>query len=249
MKNNFNAYYVFIFFLSKIPFNLFISVFSELIAQFFVVVSYFLPIKVIILLNSKSLPIYLASIFPKMSRNETILILTGFIFLFYGIGMLIDKYNRKLVLNSMNKLIGDRGINSKNKLIYKYIDNYFKFLSAFVLLIIIYIALLYLFPSVAFIFSLYLVLMYIISTLIELNEMDMNSFLKVGAGFGFMLVFIYEVVDILYIKTQEISLLVILLSVVIVRYLFTRGHYMLNKFIFVHKNMNKFYSRLTEVEK
>ena len=64
------------------------------------------------------------------------------------------------------------------------------------------------------------------------------------SGIGFMLVFIYEVIDILYLKTQDTTLLIILLSAVLARYIFMRGHYMINQLVFVHTNIGNFYKRL-----
>lgn len=244
MQQKENLVDVFLFFFKKIPYNLVASILTTLFAQFFLILSYFLPLKVIILLNMEDLPTYLTSTFSGYHKNEIILLLTFFIFIFYTISMIIEKYSEHLVLNSMRKILNqtDVEIIPSNKLIYKFIHSFFKFIATFFLLLSMYILFLFIFPTVAlFLLVCIIVIITIFIYFIKHDEKSYNTYFKMTSGVGFMLVFIYEVIDILYLHTQETTLLTILLSAVLARYIFMRGHYMINQLVFVHTNIDNFY--------
>jgi len=249
MKTNYKLYGILLYFFKEIPYNLFISIVSTLIAQVFLILAYFLPLKVIILLNMDTLPEYITLYLPGYKKNEIILILTFLILIFYGISTIIDKCNENLLFNSMKKFIGKKSssINPQNKLVYKFTNSFFKFISTFILLSLIHISLLYIFPEVALFITIYIFLTYYIFQYKDLNENKYNSFLKTASGIGFMLSFIYEVLHILYIDQEKSTLVIIVLTTVFARYIFVRGHYMMNQLIFVHSNIENFHKRIEKL--
>lgn len=240
---------IFRYFFKNIPFNLLISIFVSLLTQLFVILSYFLPIKVIILINGDSLPHYLTSIFPNFEKNEIILILTFLIFIFYGISILLEKYGDKLTLASMRILMHNPHIviRPNNKLIYKYINSFLKFISTLFFLTFMLLLLFYLFPAMAMVLVGYLLFIYLLFTYSHIHNKYYGTFFKLTSGIGFMFIFIYEIVDVLYLHTQETSLLIILLSAVFARYIFMRGYYMVNQLLFVYSNTQQFHKRINEL--
>lgn len=249
-EGTFNS--IFLFFFKKSPYNLGASIFTTLFAQFFLILSYFLPLKVIILLNMEKLPPYLTSIFKGFDKNEIILLLTFFIFLFYAISILVERYSDFLIMDSMEKILNQKKIEitPSNKLIYKFINSFFKFIATFFLLFFMFVLLLFIFRTVAlFLLLCCVILVTIFIYFIKHDTKSYNNYFKMTSGIGFMLVFIYEVIDILYLKTQETDLLVILVTAVLSRYIFMRGHYMINQLVFVSTNIKKFYQRVEDLTK
>ena len=247
MQEKYTLFSIFLFFVKKIPYNLFTFVFTALFAQFFLILSFFLPLKVIILLNMEKLPEYLTLFFTGYDKNEIILWLTFSIFIFYAISVIVERYSEYLILDSMEKILDQENVEivPSNKLIYKFIHSYFKLISTFFLLLFMYILFLFLFPAAAlFLLLCIIVIVTIFIYFIKHNVNSYNTYFKMASGIGFMMVFIYEVIDILYLKTQETSLLIILLSAVLARYIFMRGHYMINQLVFVHTNIENFHVRI-----
>ena len=147
-----------IFFFKNFPYIVIFTIVFSLLAQLFLISSYFLPIKVVILLSQEKIPDDLSAILFNIERNEIILIMTLLIFIVYGLYLLFDKFSILLTQYITERLFSTKkeSMEAKNKLVYKYVDSYFKFISTFTFLVFLFCVTLYFYSFVGIIILLYL---------------------------------------------------------------------------------------------
>jgi hypothetical protein len=235
-------------FLKKVPILLFFAVIVLLSSQVMLLMSYFLPIKVVLLLATPETPTFLSSIFFNLSREKIIMILTGGVFLAYGIYLLSDKASLAMINKIVKKLLEEQeNILTYNSHIHKFVETFVRVTATFFLVVSMYILIWYLYPLIGIIIFLYgsLICLIFLKWIMPF-PLKYNNFFKASTGLGFMLVFLIEIFDTLYLKTQSFSILTILVVLIVARYIFTRTIYLMNKLVFMYTASDTFYKKINE---
>jgi len=217
-----------------------LAIFTLMLSQVLLLVSYFLPIKVLVLLTRDNISDSLSSIFFNLGREEVILLLTVLVFIAYASYVLLEKYSNLLVKNIVVKLTGQK----ENKFVLKFIDNFIKVSATMNFVLLLYCIVLYLFPLIGIAMLIYAIIFYIVLHKVKINRQKYNDFFKLSSGLGFMLIFTLEMVSALYFKSENTSVTKIVIVLVLARYIFTRSISILNKLLYLYSSSNNFYEKI-----
>lgn len=242
----FKLYTLIIFFLRSDFLLTISSILVLIVSQLLLLVSYLLPIKIILLLAIDTIPVFLSDVFIGYSREEIILILSFSVFIIYGIHLILEKAISFIINRITKRILLNEEQTQDNKFNIKYIDNFFKFTSTLSFVAILFILLFYFLSPIAIALVVYLI---IVCNIFLIKKLEMNKvlhFFKFYFYLGFMLVFLLEVFYLLYINTEKVSIIVILLSIVSIRYIFSRGVFLVSKMVFLSSTMNLFCKQITK---
>lgn len=241
-----NFYILYRFFYKKLPFYTVFAAVILLMSQFMLLVSYFLPIKIILLLSSPTVPHIVSSLFPHVGREEIIMILTLCVFVVYGLHLGSEKYAANLIDQISCHLLGmpETARLNHTSFEFKFVDSYIKSLSTLSLMTVLYLLIIFLYQFIAIAMLAYIVIIFFILKIIKVGSHHLNSFFKLVSGLGFILVFVLEILDTLYLKSQEFSILNVLVILIVSRYIFMRSLYLANKLTFLHSNTESFYLKV-----
>jgi hypothetical protein len=222
------------------------SIFTLIISQILLLISYFLPIKILLLLSVEELPENFTNYFFGLTRENIILFLMLVVFLAYGLYIFIERRNDLIISKVILSLRDEDKCSSKQQtLVYKFINTFIKVQSTLVLFLLLYILIVYLFPFIGIIIFIYLLILLIIVLNGFVNKNKFYEFSKVSSGIGFILTFVLIVIDMLYFNENNRNLLSLLFVLVLSRYIFTRSIYLMNKMLFLHLTMDSFYKDLS----
>jgi hypothetical protein len=234
------------FFCRKIFFLTVISVFVLVLSQLFLLMAYLLPLKILILLSIENIPDFLSTIFYSFSREQIILILSFSVFIMYFTHLLLERIMVISVNKSLNILsVGNLSL-EKDSFLKKFIETFFRLISTLLLVFLLLIVLFYIFPTVAIALLFCLLIIAIIFFSGKIEKKKITKFSQTSFFMGFMVVFIYEVIYLLYYSTEGVSIITILVSIVIVRYIFLRGVFIINKLLILYRDLNIFYKKLED---
>lgn len=217
-----------------------LTVFSILIltfSQFFLIIAYLLPIKIIILLSMNSIPSILSTVFNGFTRETIILILAFFVFISYGVHLILEQLINRLIKRNFKLLAIESEKVIKDVILKRFLENFFRLMSTFLLIVLLFCSLIYLFPQIAGVLFAYLFVIMIIFFSRRIKKENVIKYFHVSFFLGFIIVFIYEVVFILYYSEKEISIITILVSIVIVRYIFLRGVFIVSKLLVLFRDL------------
>lgn len=232
------------FFCRKIFFLTFISIFVLILSQLFLLMAYLLPLKILILLSIENIPDFLNTIFYSFSREQIILILSFSVFIMYFTHLLLEKVMVISINKSLNILsVGNLSL-EKDSFLKKFIETFFRLISTLLLVFLLLWVLFYIFPVIAITVLFCLLIIAIIFFSGKIEKKKITKFSQISFFIGFIIVFIYEVIYLLYYNTESVSIIIILASIVIVRYIFLRGVFIVSKLLILYRDLNTFYKKL-----
>ena len=222
------------------------SIFILIISQILLLISYFLPIKVLLLLAVDKIPENFANYFFGLEREEIILLLMLIIFLAFSLHVVTERIN-DFIINKiiLNLTYGNKKFTREQTLVYKYVNTFVKVQSTLVLFLLLYMIIIYLFPLIGISIFIYLSILLIIVLNSFVKKDKFFKFSKISSGIGFILTFVLIVIDMLYFSENNKNFLSILFVLVLSRYIFTRSIYLMNKMLFLHLTMDSFYKTLS----
>jgi hypothetical protein len=156
----------------------------------------------------------------------------------------LEKIMATLVNKSLKTLSIDNLNFEKDSFLKKFIETFFRLIATLLLIFLLLIVLSYIFPmvAIALLFCLLIIAIIFFSGKIEKNKI--TKFSHISFFIGFIVVFIYEVIYLLYYNTETVSIITILVSIVIVRYIFLRGVFIVSKLLILYRDLNAFYKKL-----
>lgn len=233
-------YYILSFFLRNIFGLTIFAVVVLTLSQLFLIISYLLPIKIILLLSVETIPDFLRIIFNELKRDHIILILSFSVFASYGMHLIFEKMILNVISRSLKVIVLEKKNPKQVKILFRFLESFFRLMSTFTLVFLLYCTLVYLFPIIAISLLLYLLIVIIIFPLIKIEKEKLLHFFKTSFFLGFMIIFLFEIIYLLYFYNGELSIFVILISMIIVRYIFLRGVFIVNKLLVLHRGLNTF---------
>jgi hypothetical protein len=237
-------FYQVILFVTKRIF--FVTVFSVLLltlSQLFLIMAYLLPIKILILLSIENIPDILNTIFYGLEREPIILILSFLVFVMYCLHLVLEKVITIVIEKNFRFLLNDNIVAIRDIFVKRFLENFLRLLATVSLVFLLFCILLYIFPIIAVALLVYLFIVIGISFAIKIQKEQVIKFFHISFFLGFIVIFIYEVIYLLYYNTEEVSIITILISIVVVRYIFLRGVFIINKLLIVYKDLNTFYKK------
>ncbi|WP_208854108.1 DUF308 domain-containing protein [Thioalkalivibrio sp. ALJ1] len=185
-------------------------VFFTLVSQLSMLLAFFLPLKVIILLGSDGIPRYFPPAFEQFDRNALIVWLSIATVAFYALYLLAERIvefggewgSRSLLARSRKMVLFEY----QDELAARAYKRHAEVIAGAVFLLLAVAVLFWLYPGVAFLVTGYLLIVttVLISVLVVSTgfrsrfRQKMNGWLSILSGTGFMLAFAYLVIDFLY---------------------------------------------------
>lgn len=201
--------------------------------QLLLLTSFFLPLKILMLLSSQHLHFQLFD----LSRETIIMLLVLLEVVIFCIYLIFDNLIQKfkIVLCKYRDLFDE-----KNTLLNRYIDTFIRAYSTIFLIIILTFLVLVLYKLAGYFMLLYFVAGYFIIHKVKFSKKKYPKFFKAYSGIGFLLIFLVEIYDFLYFNYESITITTLLLILIIARYVFTRLQSILNQLVFLYSIYDKF---------
>jgi len=226
----------------------FFSVVLLTLSQLFLIMAYLLPIKILILLSIEEVPEILTVISYGLKRESIILFLSFLVLIMYCIHLVLEKVIHLLIEKSFRVLSDGDNKSIKDVFLKRFLENFFRLMATFLLVFLLFCILVYIFPIIAITLFIYLLLIAMIFFSLRIPKEKVIKFFHISFFLGFIIIFIYEVIYLLYYDTDKLSIIIILVSIVIVRYIFLRGVFIVSKVLVVFRDLNVFYKKLKSYE-
>ncbi len=218
-------------------------------AQALLIITFLLPIKILILLGSESMPAYLPQALKALSKPWLIIGLSVLTALFYGLYLISEivasRYSRTGAYHLMSHCRKTTSLNNQRPLAVLAFSRLTRGLSAATFVTIAVIVLLYIYPAL-----LTIALFYIIGAtaliIVLYNRKDRirsivrrhhNTLLNTLSSVGFLGTFAFMVMDFLYMKPAPIY--IALISLVLVRQSLSRLKSMIEDAIYLKSHQQK----------
>lgn len=206
-----------------VPAHTIVGVAATVLSQLALLIAFFLPLKVILLLGSDRIPRYFPEAFISFDRNWLIVALSSAALVFYFFHLLAERIsilvtsvgankllarNRKMVMFDKQDLIASRAY-----------QRYSQALASLVFVFIFLPLLWWLNPALGLVFSCYVVLV-ILSVFIACGisvrlyrffTNKFNEFCAIMAGLGFLLCFVFMVMEFLWFESRSVLVSVVCL--------------------------------------
>ncbi len=197
-----------------------------LVSQLSMLLAFFLPLKVIILLGSDGIPRYFPPAFEQFDRDALIVWLSIATVAFYALYLVAERIvefggergSRALLARSRKMVLFE----NQDELAARAYKRHAEVIAGAVFLLLAVVVLFWLYPGVAFLVSGYLLLVTaVLVSVLATNtgfrsrfQENLNGWLSVLSGTGFMLAFAYLVIDFLYLDPPGLipAIIALLLS-------------------------------------
>ena len=201
-------------------------VFFTLVSQLSMLLAFFLPLKVLILLGSDRIPRYFPPAFEQFDRDALIVWLSAATVAFYVLYLVAervitfgaDRGARTLLARSRKMVLFE----NQDEIAARAYKNHSEVIAGAVFLILVMIVLVWLYPSVAWLVGSFVTLVgvsllttqAVSSGFRTAMQENLTAWLSVFAGVGFMLAFAYLVIDFLYLDPPGLipAIIALLLS-------------------------------------
>ena len=123
----------------------------------------------------------------------------------------------------------------------KYLDSFIKLLSNSFLIFLLFLIIVFIYPFIGVVIFLYFMLLFLYFLSIKIPKDKFTNRLKILSAFGFMLIFLLEILDITYFKMNtETSIYNIVIVLILSRYIFMRIIFIISKVFFINSSYGNF---------
>lgn len=220
-----------------------------LVGQLAMILSFLLPLKVIMLLGSENIPSFIPSPINQLDRDSLILLLVAFALTFYTIHTISSKISQYACQSGVKKLLEKTHkivlFENQDALAAKAYSKYAETLASltFSLLAVTSLCLFYSHVGgllVSFIFLCLATLTWLINCSSKIQTLfaeNSQKLINSLTGIGFMMIFIFIVIDFLYLSPP--NFITALLAIILSRLLLVRLGVGINHILFLTKQHNK----------
>jgi len=203
-------------------------------------ISYFLPIKILLIISSEEVTKKISELFFDLGKNEIIIFLTISVFFVYSFHLILEK----VISINIHKMVFEI-FKTKELLIntfeLKYLDSFIKLLSNSFLIFLLFLIIVFIYPFIGVVIFLYFMLLFLYFLSIKIPKDKFTNRLKILSAFGFMLIFLLEILDITYFKMNtETSIYNIVIVLILSRYIFMRIIFIISKVFFINSSYGNF---------
>ena len=221
-----------------IPLQTIATIGFTLVSQITLLLAFLLPIKVVILLGSESIPRYFPEFLTLLERDYLIVVLAATSICSYLIHILCERWNGRLGISGTRKILSRTGkfelFDNQNERAQRAYVQYTQAFAALVFLCVGFCALLALYPAVALVIGVVWSVAYAIGILRfkfdeNFNDAVFTRFPAYAQAVGnvvFLSVFLFMVAD--YLRGDPPSILIGLIVLILVRQWTQRSNYMVS---------------------
>jgi hypothetical protein len=217
---------------SIVPFYTILVIGLTLVSQISMLLAFFLPLKVLLLLGSTDIPGYFRDLYGEIGRNELVVVLASGSAIFYLIFLFAERlvilFTRRASSTLLDKSRKITLFHNQAELASRTYGRYSRSLAGLVFIVSALLIIFIVYPSVAAALLLEIIISFLIVTvLFEVNETframlteGVDGVMKVVGAMGFLLAFFFMLVDALLNEVHSIIILII--SLLLIRQLMNR---------------------------
>lgn len=236
-------------FLKNAPGSTVSVVLMTLVGQLAMILSFLLPLKVVMLLGSENIPGFIPSPINQLERDSLILLLVGLALIFYTFHTISSKISQYACRTGVKKLLAKTHkiilFENQDALAAKAYSKYAEALASLTFSSLAITSLCLFYSNVGSILISYIFLCLVcitwgirhsskIQTLVSENSQQLLNGLN---GIGFMMIFIFIVIDFLYLSPP--NFITALVAIILSRLLLVRLNVGINHILFLTKQHNK----------
>ena len=217
---------------SIVPFYTILVIGLTLVSQISMLLAFFLPLKVLLLLGSTDIPGYFRDLYGEIGRNELVVVLASGSAVFYLIFLFAERlvilFTRRASSILLDKSRKITLFHNQAELASRTYGRYSRSLAGLVFIVSALLIIFIVYPSVAAALLLEIIISFLIVTvLFEVNETframlteGVDGVMKVVGAMGFLLAFFFMLVEALLNEVHSIIILII--SLLLIRQLMNR---------------------------
>lgn len=214
-------------FLKNVPKNTSIVIFFHLISDISILIAFLLPIKIILLLGSQNIPKYFPDLLKSLDKEQLVFLLTFISILFYILFVvsshIILKYTKKGSKNLLHKSDKIALFDNQDLLAFQAFQRYTRVVASIIFIILSLSFIGYFYLEISLILSIYIIIIWLFFSLLfeyfhntyQQIVININNMLKFISAIAFLLVFIFIIIDFLYIDNK--SIIIALISLILSR--------------------------------
>lgn len=228
----------------RLLYSIVLIVFSQLL----LLISYFLPIKILLIISSEEVTKKISELFFDLGKDEIIVFLTISVFFVYSFHLILEKVISLNIHKMIFEIFKTRKL-SLNTFEFKYLDSLIKLLSNSFLIFLLFLIIVFIYPFIGMSLFFYFLLLSAYFINVKIAKDKFTNRLKIISGFGFMLIFLLEILDITYFKMNtETSIYSIVIVLILSRYIFMRIIFIISKVFFINSSYGNFLKKVNLIK-